>query len=71
MKIFFKTFFKALYGPKSAGSEGTDTKINSRTTAAPPGEEDQELCTDPKIDTMFDSAEGHSYAFKGSKLSSI
>lgn len=59
---------QALYGQQtlsSSGSESTDTKVNSKTTVPPPGEEDTQLCSDSKIDTMFDSAEGHSYAFKG------
>ncbi|XP_024943528.1 matrix metalloproteinase-14 isoform X4 [Cephus cinctus] len=53
---------QALYGPKTE-DEGTGTK-HHRTTVSPNGEEDPLLCTDPKIDTMFNSAEGHTYAFK-------
>lgn len=52
---------QALYGQKT---EGSGTKSH-RTTAPPPTEEDAELCTDPRVDTMFNSAEGHTYAFKG------
>ncbi|XP_046410034.1 matrix metalloproteinase-14 isoform X1 [Neodiprion fabricii] len=54
---------QALYGPKTEDS-GSGTK-HHHTTIAPPGEEDPQLCTDPQIDTMFNSAEGHTYAFKG------
>ena len=56
---------QALYGTKSE-DEGTETNVH-RSTVAPPGEEDPELCTDPKVDTMFNSAEKHTYAFKGNK----
>ncbi|XP_043469115.1 matrix metalloproteinase-14 isoform X3 [Leptopilina heterotoma] len=55
---------QALYGTKSDDS-GSETNYNHRTTSAPPGEEDPLLCSDPKVDTMFNSAEGHTYAFKG------
>lgn len=55
---------QALYGTKSDDG-GSETNYNHRTTAAPPGEEDPLLCSDPKVDTMFNSAEGQTYAFKG------
>lgn len=29
------------------------------------GSEDEKLCTDSKIDTLFNSADGSTYAFKG------
>ena len=55
-----------MYGKKSASSGGVPIGPNyGTTTASPPSEEDSELCTDPKVDTMFNSAEGHMYAFKG------
>ncbi|XP_048514142.1 matrix metalloproteinase-14 isoform X3 [Athalia rosae] len=54
---------QALYGPKTQHS-GSGSN-NHRTTVAPPGEEDPQLCTDPQVDTMFNSAEGHTYVFKG------
>ena len=53
---------------KSASSGGVPIGPNyGTTTASPPSEEDSELCTDPKVDTMFNSAEGHMYAFKGDR----
>ncbi|XP_003491150.1 matrix metalloproteinase-14 isoform X1 [Bombus vosnesenskii] len=59
---------QALYGKKSANSGGVPTGPRyGTTTASPPSEEDSELCTDPKVDTMFNSAEGHMYAFKGDR----
>ncbi|CAD6208947.1 GSCOCG00010761001-RA-CDS [Cotesia congregata] len=41
------------------------TEVHQRTTSSPTGEEDSVLCTDSKVDTMFNSAEGHTYVFKG------
>ncbi|KAG8034818.1 hypothetical protein G9C98_007894 [Cotesia typhae] len=55
--------FQALYGPKSNDVAGTE--VHQRTTSSPTGEEDSVLCTDSKVDTMFNSAEGHTYVFKG------
>ncbi|KZC09460.1 Matrix metalloproteinase-14 [Dufourea novaeangliae] len=59
---------QSLYGKKSSntGSIPTGPKYGT-TTVAPPSEEDSELCTDPKVDTMFNSAEGHIYVFKGDR----
>ncbi|XP_074113282.1 stromelysin-3-like isoform X1 [Cotesia typhae] len=54
---------QALYGPKSNDVAGTE--VHQRTTSSPTGEEDSVLCTDSKVDTMFNSAEGHTYVFKG------
>ncbi|XP_012278476.1 matrix metalloproteinase-14 isoform X2 [Orussus abietinus] len=54
---------QALYGSKT-DDEGTGT--SHRTTVSPSGsEEDPRLCMNPKVDTMFNSAEGHTYAFQG------
>ncbi|KAI4487929.1 hypothetical protein M0802_011691 [Mischocyttarus mexicanus] len=54
---------QALYGRKSGWGRGP---TNIHPTSIPPtGEEDPELCMDPKIDTIFNSAEGHIYVFKG------
>lgn len=60
---------QALYGKKSVNTGGIPTGPKyGTTTVAPPSEEDSELCTDPKVDTMFNSAEGHMYVFKGTCL---
>ncbi|XP_043520262.1 matrix metalloproteinase-14-like isoform X4 [Frieseomelitta varia] len=57
---------QALYGKKTTSTSGVPSGPRyTTTTTAPPSEEDSELCTDPKVDTMFNSAEGHMYAFKG------
>ncbi|KAK9503723.1 hypothetical protein O3M35_010224 [Rhynocoris fuscipes] len=55
---------QALYGKKSrtGGSGGSGTPS---TTEAPTEDEDAELCNDATIDTLFNSAEGVTYAFKG------
>ncbi|XP_054013663.1 matrix metalloproteinase-14 isoform X4 [Hylaeus anthracinus] len=59
---------QALYGKKSVNAGGIPTGPKfGTTTTSPPSEEDSELCTDPKVDTMFNSAEGHMYAFKGDR----
>ena len=65
--IIYCLIFQALYGSKSDDGDSGDggTTYNHRTTVAPPGEEDPLLCSDPKVDAMFNSAEGHTYAFKG------
>ena len=54
-----------MYGSRTEHiGDGSDT--HQRTTNAPPkGEEDPMLCIDSKIDTMFNSAEGSTYVFKG------
>ncbi|XP_033320869.2 matrix metalloproteinase-14 isoform X1 [Megalopta genalis] len=59
---------QALYGKKTSNSGGIPTgpRFGTSTTSAP-SEEDSELCTDPKVDTMFNSAEGHIYVFKGDR----
>ncbi|XP_073984475.1 matrix metalloproteinase 1 isoform X2 [Rhodnius prolixus] len=53
---------QALYGlPKKTNQGG-----NKPSTTEPPGEEeDAELCNDATVDTLFNSAEGVTYAFKG------
>ncbi|KAK1126644.1 hypothetical protein K0M31_004271 [Melipona bicolor] len=56
---------QALYGKKTTSTSGVPSGPRyTTTTTAPPSEEDSELCRDPKVDTMFNSAEGHMYAFK-------
>ncbi|XP_039295486.1 stromelysin-2 isoform X2 [Nilaparvata lugens] len=58
---------QALYGKKKdsggdSDGEGSDKKP---ATDEPPSEEDGELCADATIDTIFNSAEGVTYTFKG------
>ncbi|XP_043287822.1 matrix metalloproteinase-14 isoform X2 [Venturia canescens] len=56
---------QALYGEKTKPS-ATDAN-GSRAPVPKTGEEDPDLCNNPKIDTIFNSAQGHIYAFKGDK----
>lgn len=66
---------QALYGNKD-DSEGNGTEDDNTSagsgkkpsTEVPPTDDgdDAELCTDAAIDTIFNSAEGTTYAFKGS-----
>ncbi|CAL7943448.1 unnamed protein product [Xylocopa violacea] len=59
---------QALYGKKSRRNDGVPVGPRfGTTTMAPPSEEDSDLCMDPKVDTMFNSAEGHMYVFKGDR----
>lgn len=53
---------QALYGEKTKPAATDNT---NRAAVPKTGEEDPELCTNPKIDTMFNSAQGHTYVFKG------
>ncbi|XP_025201188.1 matrix metalloproteinase-16 isoform X1 [Melanaphis sacchari] len=65
---------QALYGANSA-SEGSDNDDDSTgqgsgkktTTQEPPGAEgsDAELCTDTKVNALFNSANGETFVFKG------
>lgn len=52
-------------------SDGADTNVHHRTTVSPTGEEDPQLCADSKVDTLFNSAEGNTYVFKGKYIASI
>lgn len=57
---------QALYGEKSSVKPKGGVKPQ---TEEPPGsEEDAELCNDATVDTLFNSAEGVTYAFKGTQL---
>ncbi|XP_063993131.1 matrix metalloproteinase-14 isoform X3 [Diachasmimorpha longicaudata] len=56
---------QALYGTRTIEADDKDTNVHQKTTSSPTGEEDDELCTNPKVDTMFNSAEGNTYVFKG------
>ncbi|CAA9999914.1 unnamed protein product [Nesidiocoris tenuis] len=59
---------QALYGEKTykdpTGS-GSGRKTTTEAPEEPGDEEDAELCNDATIDTLFNSAEGVTYAFKG------
>lgn len=57
---------QALYGKKTNKAQ-TPNGDKTTTTAKPsmPSGENAELCRDPSIDTLFSSAEGETYAFKG------
>ncbi|XP_031783895.1 matrix metalloproteinase 1 isoform X1 [Nasonia vitripennis] len=55
---------QALYGSKN--EDGGESNIHQRTTHLPPSsEEDSQLCSNPKIDTIFNSAEGDTFVFRG------
>lgn len=57
---------QALYGRKSGGSSGGGGFNPPRTTSRPVQRDpDSELCSSPKIDAMFNTADGSTYAFKG------
>ncbi|XP_055602632.1 matrix metalloproteinase-14 isoform X2 [Uranotaenia lowii] len=58
---------QALYGRKTGGSGGSGGAIPPpRTTQRPVQKDpDSELCSSPKIDAVFNSADGSTYAFKG------
>ncbi|XP_018571216.1 matrix metalloproteinase-14 isoform X2 [Anoplophora glabripennis] len=70
---------QALYGKKTKkdtpsfdddnddqDGEFDESPSNEKKTPAPPSV-DQSLCADPKFDTIFNSAEGYTYVFKGDK----
>lgn len=67
---------QALYGKKSTQSGnginptsgGAFPRTTQRPAFAPPrAPRDDMICKDPKIDALFNSAEGQTYAFKGNK----
>jgi hypothetical protein len=55
------------------GEKGSPSGENRTSTDAPPDEEgeDSELCNDATVDTMFNSAEGVTYVFKGDNFQHI
>jgi matrix metalloproteinase-14 (membrane-inserted) len=57
---------QALYG-KKANKPPTSTGVKTTTTtqSSVPSGENAELCRDASVDTLFNSADGVSYAFKG------
>lgn len=63
-------YFQRLYGPKTKKSppSGADDESETKpkgTTVNPP-KEDSTLCSDPSFDTIFNSAAGETFVFKGS-----
>ncbi|XP_067014359.2 matrix metalloproteinase-14 isoform X2 [Anabrus simplex] len=56
---------QALYGKKSRTSPSSTSTSTSRPAKKPATTENKELCLDSSVDTMFNSAEGVTYAFKG------
>ncbi|KAK7869885.1 hypothetical protein R5R35_006688 [Gryllus longicercus] len=59
---------QALYGKKTRGGGGGELTSTStpRPAARPPASSpDRALCADARVDAMFNSAEGVTYAFKG------
>lgn len=68
-KTFLQQGIQALYGRKTAsGGAGSESEsgFNSRPALPRPARpsDDNELCSDPKIDAMFNTADGNTYAFK-------
>ncbi|XP_025830615.1 matrix metalloproteinase-14 isoform X3 [Agrilus planipennis] len=60
---------QSLYGEKTDKTDNDDSdggESVGKPTAMTPTE-DKELCNDPRIDTIFNSADGETYAFKGDK----
>ncbi|PSN48124.1 hypothetical protein C0J52_05812 [Blattella germanica] len=58
---------QALYGKPTntkTGPKGTTTTTTTESSI-PSSEEDAELCNDASVDTIFNSAEGATYVFKG------
>lgn len=54
-----------MYGEKQDTDSAGSGSGSHPTTEEAPTEEDAELCNDATIDTIFNSAEGVTYAFKG------
>lgn len=61
---------QALYGHKTqtdigGGLPGPAVPSVPRATTQQPSAEDPALCADPKFDTIFNSADGGTFIFKG------
>lgn len=58
---------QALYGRKTQTDIGGVAPVPSvpRVTTQQPSAEDPALCADPNIDTIFNSADGNTFVFKG------
>lgn len=78
LRIFnINSFLQALYG-SSEGSDSDDDSTSQgsgkkTTTQEPPGTEgsDAELCTDSKVNALFNSAAGETFVFKGTFLNRL
>lgn len=58
---------QALYGKKTNGASIPTSKPSYRPTSKPSRPVDNDLCRDSKIDAMFNTADGQTFAFKGNK----
>ncbi|XP_063700125.1 matrix metalloproteinase-14 isoform X2 [Culicoides brevitarsis] len=58
---------QALYGRKSSGSPQQPTIKTTRRPTVVQNDEQNELCKSPKVDAVFNTADGNTYAFKGDK----
>ncbi|KAL5286123.1 Mmp1 family protein [Megaselia abdita] len=58
---------QALYGKKTNGAAVPTAKPSYRPTSKPSRPVDNDLCKDSKIDSIFNTADGQTYAFKGNK----
>lgn len=60
---------QALYGHKTQTDIGgiipNNQPTGPRVTTPQPSAEDPALCSDPKFDTIFNSADGATFIFKG------
>ena len=57
---------QALYGKKTSKTPpSTGVKTTTTTQSSVPSSEYAELCRDASVDTLFNSADGVTYAFKG------
>lgn len=57
-----------MYGRKTSTSGGGGGPTSAKTTKKPTvSRDDAVLCKDGKIDAIFNTADGNSYAFKGDK----
>jgi hypothetical protein len=77
--VVIRGVLQALYGSNNS-AEGADSGSDEdstgqgsgkkTTTQEPPGTEgsDAELCTDTKVNALFNSADGETFVFKGKRL---
>lgn len=64
--IFDFQGIQALYGKKSTKTVYNPVVRPTTKPITPPTTETNEMCTNPKIDTIFNTPDGSTYAFKGS-----